>query len=274
MPTRPAGAGRWTAPRPECPPARRCRTVRGPRPWRARWSCRCTGGARSWLSGLAPAETGFASQRDVFCDRQGVAELHALEGPAEPMTTPSRRAQPGDVLAVQANRAADSTVESAAGVERRRLTGTVRADESGDAAERRGERKLVDRMKTAEANAERFDLQPGPRADRLVDHGDTSFRRRLRERALVDDGSVRARPAARPASAAGRPAARPGSAKKPKITFSQYGAFGLVQYAGMTDAIAHEERVPRLGEGGQRQDGEQDQRLERARSGCHWWSRS
>ena len=107
-------------------------------------ACRCTGGANELAQRIGAGQTGFPAQRDVLGNRQGVAELHALERAAESVASACRRAQPCDVFAVKPNLAADATVQAAAGVEGRRLTGAVRTDEPGDAAQRCREGEVVD----------------------------------------------------------------------------------------------------------------------------------
>ena len=70
----------------------------------------------------------------VLANGQAVEKLHALEGPAEPAVGAVTGAVPVERLLAEPHTAGRRPVPARAGVEERRLTGAVGADEPGDRA--------------------------------------------------------------------------------------------------------------------------------------------
>ena len=100
---------------------------------------------------------------EVLQQRQIGIEAAALEHDAE-LPQSRRRAAP-DVVAQDADLAADVVVEARDQREQRRLAGAVRPEQHDEAAARHGERDIVERLDRPETVADAADQQ---RVDRLL----------------------------------------------------------------------------------------------------------
>ena len=98
---------------------------------------------------------------DVLPNRERIEQLHALEGATKPESCSTLRADGRDVPAIEQHPARRGWVHSTAGIERRGLPGTVRADQTGDRAAGSSEGRVVHRLQPAERNGEALDDETG-----------------------------------------------------------------------------------------------------------------
>ncbi len=112
------------------------------------------------LERVLPRHRCLAAQLDVLPHRQGVEELHPLERAAQTLARPGLRRRGRDVLTEQEDLALGRADQTGAGVERRRLPGAVRPDQTGDPTAGGLQGLTVDGDETTEADDDSFTGEP------------------------------------------------------------------------------------------------------------------
>ena len=118
---------------------------------------------RELMEHVAAGHRRLPPEGDVLLDRERGPQLRLLERAPEAAPGTRGGSGPGDVVVVEEDATARRAHETGARVERGGLPGAVRADEPGDATERRPEAQAVDRDEAAVPDGEVDDLEPARR---------------------------------------------------------------------------------------------------------------
>src|SRR4051794_8684974 len=111
------------------------------------------------LIGGSPPLPDAGRHLDVLPYRQRTEELEALEGAGHALAGSLERWEAGDVLAVEQDLAPSGVLQAGDDVEQRRLAGSVRADEPGDAAGLGAQIHVLDGDVAAESDGDGLDVK-------------------------------------------------------------------------------------------------------------------